>query len=115
MKKMTVNIIIDVLMLVAISLISFSGFLLNDILPHCHGMGGRVRAVLGMGRHLWADIHLIAGVVLVVLLVLHIVLHWSQVDGFFRKQIKNQALRYVLYAVMLVLLIVCTIPWVFAL
>ena len=58
MKKMTVNIVIDVLMLVATSLLSFSGFLLEGILPHCHGKGGVLKAFLGMGRHTWADIHL---------------------------------------------------------
>lgn len=115
MKKMTVNIVIDVLMLVAISLISFSGFLLNGILPHCHGKGGVLRTILTMNRHTWADIHLVSGVILVVLLVLHIVLHWPQVDGFFRKQIKSEVLRYAFYAVMLVLLLIAVVPWVFAL
>lgn len=115
MKKMTVNIVIDVLMLIAISLISFSGFLLNGILPHCHGKGGVLRTILAMNRHTWADIHLVSGVILVVLLVLHIVLHWPQVDGFFRKQIKSAALRYTLYVVMLVMLLIGIIPWIFAL
>lgn len=115
MKKMTINIVIDVLLLVAMTIISVSGFLLNGILPHCHGGGGVVRSVLGMGRHAWADIHLISGIILVVLLALHIILHWSQVDGFFRKQIKSVALRYTLYAVLLVLLLATVLPWIFAL
>ena len=115
MKKMTINIVIDLLLLVAMAVISVSGFLLDGILPHCHGGGGVVRSVLGMGRHAWADIHLIAGIILVVLLALHIILHWSQVDGFFRKQIKSVVLRYTLYAIMLVLLLATILPWIFAL
>ncbi|MBR3678213.1 MAG: DUF4405 domain-containing protein [Alistipes sp.] len=115
MKKMTVNIVIDVLMLVATSLLSFSGFLLEGILPHCHGKGGVLKAFLGMGRHTWADIHLYSGIALVVLLVLHVVLHWSVIDGFFRKTIKNSTLRYLLYLFLLIVLVLGVIPWLFAL
>ena len=115
MKKMTVNIVIDVLMLVATSLLSFSGFLLEGILPHCHGKGGVLKAFLGMGRHTWADIHLYSGIILVVLLVLHIVLHWSVIDGFFRKTIQNSTLRYLLYLFLLIVLVLGVIPWLFAL
>ena len=112
---MTVNIVIDVLLLFAISLLSFSGFLLDGILPHCHGGGGIVKEFLGMGRHAWADIHMISGVVIVVLLLLHLVLHWSAIDGFFRNQVPNSALRWTLYVIFLVAMLICTIPWLFAL
>ena len=115
MKKMTVNIVIDVLMLVATSLLSFSGFLLELVLPHCHGKGGLLKTLLAMDRHAWADIHLISGITLVVLLVLHIVLHWSAIDGFFRKKIANAVLRYILYAALLVVLLLGALPWIFAL
>lgn len=114
MKKFTTNIIIDVFMLVAMSLLSFSGFLLDGILPHCHGKGGMVRQIFGMDRHTWADIHLYSGITLVVLLILHIVLHWSQVDAFFSKHIKNSVLRGALYVVMALLLLLGVIPWLFA-
>ena len=67
-----------------------------------------------MGRHTWADIHLYSGIALVVLLVLHIVLHWSVVDAFFTKTIKSAALRYILYIFLLLILILGVLPWIFA-
>ena len=115
MKKLSVNIIIDILMLVSMALMSFSGFLLNGILPHCHGGGGKVKAVFGMGRHEWEDIHVVVGVILVVLLVLHVVLHWSVVDSYFRKQIPNKPLRWLVYALLLVAMLICVVPWFFVL
>ena len=65
-------------------------------------------------RRTWAHIHLWAGVVVMVLLVLHIVLHWKVIDGFCSKYISNKTVRAVFYSVLLVLLLLSVIPWVYA-
>lgn len=115
MKKLHTNIIVDVLMLVAITITSFSGFVLDTLLPRGRGGMARYSSVMGMNRREWHDIHLIVGIILVVLLVLHIVLHWTMVDGYFRKQIKSAPLRYALYVLLAVMLALCVIPWIFTL
>lgn len=93
-------------MLAAMATVSGSGFLIDQV---CR----RGVTFLGMGRRLWADIHLWSGIVLVVLLVLHIVLHRKMVDGFFRKVIPNCALRYAAYALLLALVLITVVPWTF--
>lgn len=93
-------------MLAAMATVSGSGFLIDQV---CR----RGVTFLGMGRRLWTDIHLWSGIVLVVLLVLHIVLHWKMVDGFFRKVIPNRALRYAVYALLLALVLITVVPWAF--
>lgn len=93
-------------MLAAMATVSGSGFLIDQV---CR----RGVTFLGMGRRLWTDIHLWSGIVLVVLLVLHIVLHWKMVDGFFRKVIPNCALRYAAYALLLALVLITVVPWAF--
>ena len=65
-------------------------------------------------RRTWALIHLWAGVVVMVLLVLHILLHWRVIDGFCSKYIKNKSLRGAFYATLLVLLLLSVVPWVYA-
>ena len=69
-------------MMVSFAIVSFSGYLLEDV---CRG---KVQ-FMGMMRRQWGDIHLWASIALLVLLILHIVLHWSMIDGFFKKSIKD--------------------------
>lgn len=93
-------------MLVSMATVSGSGYLLDEVVRH--GV-----TFLGMGRRIWHDIHLWSGIVIVVLLILHIVLHWKTINGFFKKQISNRALRYAVYALLLALVLIAAIPWLF--
>ena len=106
MKKLARNIIVDILMLAAMATVSGSGYLLDEV---CR----RGVTFLGMGRRTWIDIHLWSGIVIVVLLILHIALHWKMVDGFFKKVIPNCALRYAVYALLLALVLITVVPWAF--
>lgn len=106
MNKLKTNIIIDILMLVAMTIVSGSGYLIEEV---CR----RGVTFLGMGRRVWADIHTWAGIVLVALLIVHIVLHWKTVNGFFTKHIPNRAVRYIVYALLLALILIASIPWLF--
>ena len=113
------NIIIDLAMFLAIVVTSISGIVIKVVAPlrrFAHEAWVRDAAswVLGCGRRMWVNIHLWAGVVLLVLLVLHIVLHWSVIDAFFKKHIKSSAWRTTLYAVLFVLLLLSVVPWIWA-
>ena len=107
MNKLKRNIIIDILMLLAMAIVSISGYLLDEV---CR----RGVTFLGMGRRVWIDIHLWSGIVLLALLILHIVLHWQMVDGFFKKSIPSCGLRYLVYFLLAVVVLATFVPCFFA-
>ena len=114
------NIIIDLAMFLAMAVTSISGIVIKIIAPlrrvaHEEWVREAATWIVGESRRMWGKIHLWAGVVLLVLLVLHIILHWSAIDGFFKKYIKNKTLRTSLYVVLLLFLIISVVPWIWAL
>ena len=63
---MPVNIVIDFAMLVAMALVSISGFILEVVIPsrhavRMHGADSWCSHLCGLGRHGWGDVHLWAG------------------------------------------------------
>ena len=111
MNRLKTNIVIDILMLVSFAVMSFSGFVLQMRRVLFTGRS----PFMGMSRHTWSDIHLWSAIVVLVLLVLHIVvLHWKAVDAFFKKSIENTTLRYIVYALLVVVIMITIIPWFFA-
>ena len=103
-NKMPLNIIIDFVMLMAMALVSISGFILEIVIPSRHAVRFQdattwCSRLLGLGRHDWGNIHLWAGVVLVTLLAIHILLHIKMVSAFVTKKCPNHTLRILLYVV----------------
>ena len=114
------NLLVDLFLFLAMALTSISGVVIKIIAPlrrtsEVEWIREAASWVLSCGRRLWADIHLWAGVVTLVLLVVHLALHWRMIDGFCKKYIANAVLRVILYIILLVLLLLSLIPWVFAL
>jgi hypothetical protein len=67
------NFVIDIFSLLAFVIMAATGFLMRYTLPPGSGRGA---TVLGLDRHEWGGIHFWASVVLMVLLVVHLILHW---------------------------------------
>lgn len=109
--------LIDVAMMVAMATVSVTGFMIYAIIPACHArkmaLFGDIRRILDMSRHEWGEVHRVASIVLVALLLLHIVLHWSMISAFFKKHIRNTALRAVVYVLLLLLFVTTVAPWVY--
>ena len=94
MKRVTLNFIVDLVSFVVFLCLAFTGFIIKFILPP--GTGGRGRQLhegLGrehiktfgsMSRHEWGDIHFYLAVVFAVLIVVHIILHWSWIKNYFK-------------------------------
>lgn len=117
-NKMLLNIIIDFVMLIAMALVSISGFILEIVIPSRHAV--RLQSVtpwsshlFGLGRHDWGNIHLWAGVVLLALLAIHILSHINMVSAFVKKKCPNHILRVLLYIWFLMLLIITIMPWLY--
>ena len=107
--KSKINFVIDALMFLCTMAITGIGFLIKFVL-----IPGKERwvecdrnvalSLLGMDRHEWGEIHLVLGLILFGLLVLHIILHWKMILCLYRKLIGNQSARRI---IALVFLIVC--------
>ena len=113
MNKLKTNIIIDCLMLVSFAVMSVTGYLM-EIMPTCSSGRGHGAPILGLGRHDWGDVHLIAAICVMVFLILHIVLHWQMVNAFFKKHIESNILRYIVYILLVVVSLATFVPGFFA-
>lgn len=116
MKKTTLNLVIDLLIFASMGIISFSGFVLQYIARRkptldFEKMREIIDAIFGLNRRGWHDAHLYTSYILLVLLVLHIALHWSSISTFFKRVAPNKALRAVLYIVLLIVALLSTLPW----
>ena len=117
-NKMSLNIIIDFVMLMAMALVSISGFILKVVIPSRHAVRFQDATpwcahLLGLGRHDWGNIHLWAGIVLVSLVTIHVLLHINMVSAFFKKKCQKYILRITLYVLLLILLLITIIPWLY--
>ena len=119
-NRLTTNIIIDLVMFVAMVVTSVSGIVIRIIAPLRRTAESEwVREAATSffelwSRRTWAHIHLWAGIAVMVLLVVHIALHWQMIDAYFKKHIASKSLRTSLYFVLFLLLVISVIPWLWA-
>ncbi len=114
MNKPKINFVIDALMFLCMTAIVGLGFLMKYVLlpgrESTIKYGRRVElSFLGLDRHDWGSVHLYLGFLVLVLLALHIVLHWQMIPGLFARLVDNSRQRskvvlvYVVLAAVLVL------------
>jgi len=111
MKKSKLNLIIDALMLLCMAAIAGIGLLIRNVLipgyQEWEIYGRNVDLYFwGLDRHQWGTIHFIIALVLLGLLILHIVLHWSMILGIYRKLIPNVTARWITAIILLTLTMV---------
>jgi NhaP-type Na+/H+ or K+/H+ antiporter len=81
MKRDMVNFILNL-----VSFFILLGLMVSGVIiawPHEHGPN-ETKGPLGIGRGEWGDIHLWLGVTFVVLMIVHIILHWGWVKCYFK-------------------------------
>lgn len=98
MKKSTINFIIDAIMLLCLCAITGIGLLIKYILPAGQDRwaiygSNQPMQWLNMDRHQWGDIHFIISLLMIALLVVHVILHWSFITCIFSRFIKAQPLK----------------------
>lgn len=113
MKKVstaTINFIVDGMAFASLIFLLSTGFLIYFILPP--GQGGA--SVWGLTRHEWGDIHFILSLLFVATMVIHVILHWSWIDGRVRgRQHQKRGLRYGIAAIVLAcILLIALVPYV---
>ena len=94
MKRSTLNFVVDLVSFIDLLGLAFTGFIMKYILPP--GTGGLGRELRGghgrepieylwsMTRHEWGSIHFYLAVLFVILMVVHIILHWSWIISYFK-------------------------------
>jgi hypothetical protein len=108
MDKPKLNFIIDALMFLTLMTMAGLGFLMKYILVsgrEAWAKYGRNLALswLGWDRHDWGDIHLYLAFALLTLLVIHLILHWQQILGLFRRLVPDPRRRYRIALIFLLL------------
>ena len=108
MDKLKLNFVIDALMFLCLMAMAGLGFLMRYVLPS--GRDARATygsnlqfSLMGWDRHDWGDIHLYLAFTLLILLVLHIILHWRQILGLFQRLVPNPRQRYRIALIFLLL------------
>lgn len=106
MKKNTLNYIVDIFMFLLMMAIIGIGFLMKFVLitgqEKWIKYGRNVEeSFLGLDRHGWGKVHLIIGLTLFAVLILHLILHWRSITRFFKNAFEERALRISLVSVLL--------------
>jgi len=106
MKKNTLNYIVDIFMFLLMMAIIGIGFLMKFVMitgqEKWVKYGRNVEeSFLGLDRHGWGKVHLIMGLTLFAVLILHLILHWRSITKFFRNAFADRALRISLVSILL--------------
>lgn len=94
MKRKKLNLINNIATFISFIISTISGLALLEA-PGGHGYQGGSNApgdqlLLGVGHHDWSGIHTISSIVLVILVALHIALHWYWVRRLPEKLWRNK-------------------------
>ena len=110
-NKPKFNLSIDILMFIVMIPIAGIGFLIKYVLVpgfKRNDIYGRDVELYywGIDRHQWGTIHLILSFVLLFLLLMHIVFHWRQIVGIFKKMVPIKTLRVILSSLLVVFIFI---------
>ncbi len=125
MKKNIFNVLIDAFSLIVLMSMISTGLILKFILPPgsgrierlMHGEGRSKKTIdlfMGLARHEWGDIHFYIAFIFLVLIVAHLILHWSWLKAVtFGTKTSPQTLRrkVVTIGVMVFIVLALAFPW----
>jgi len=104
MKRLWLNFSIDLISFLNLLCLIFTGLVMKFILPpgtgglgrHLHdgsGRGVRTKELWLMGRHEWGGIHFYLAFFFIVLMVIHVILHWGWIKGCFKSLFCSKSLQ----------------------
>jgi hypothetical protein len=102
MSRSAMNFILGLVSFLNLSGLIFTGFIMRYILPPdtgglgrtLHGGSGRgvqAQELWSMTRHEWGSIHFYLAVVFVVLMVIHVILHWAWIKCYVKSVVSQTA------------------------
>lgn len=96
MQKNTLKFILDSLLFISVTSTAAIGFLLGFVIPKGRTAAPAEKFFLGLHRHEWGDLHLILGISMLVILVLHLCLNWPWIKGTTQKHFGLRWSRFLL-------------------
>ncbi len=125
MKRSSLNLIVDVLNLIVLTMMISTGVILKNILPPGSGRiesllkgSGRsektIDVLMGLTRHEWGQIHFVIAVIFVVLLITHLFLHWNWIKSMAlgsRENPRSFQSRLAACAIIFLILSILAFPW----
>lgn len=96
MRRASWNFLIDLVSFLFLLFLGVTGFVMVFILPS--GTGGRGREIsggqgrfemeefLGLARGEWSDVHFYAAIIFLLLMFLHLLMHWGWLKSYFRRR-----------------------------
>ena len=102
MSRNTTNFVVALLSFLNLLALAFTGCVMRYILPPgtgglgraLHGGGGRginIKELWSMTRHEWGSIHFYLAVVFVVLMIVHIILHWTWIKCYVKSVVSRKS------------------------
>ena len=102
MSRNTVNFILDLMSFLNLLVLMFTGYVMRYILPpgtgglgrELHGGSGRginAKDLWSMTRHEWGSIHFYLAVAFVVLMIVHIILHWKWITYYVKSVVSRKS------------------------
>lgn len=93
MKKSTLFFILACLMFLLGIVEGISGFILWLVIPRGGGRGGAESVFWGITRDTWIDLHDWVAVAMLVLIVIHIILHWKWIVRMIKTCCRRQPVK----------------------
>ncbi|MHC4622631.1 MAG: DUF4405 domain-containing protein [Planctomycetota bacterium] len=99
MKRTTLNFFVDLISFATLIGMVCTGLIMKYVLPPGTGAcgtgfrGGRgqeqVRDLWSMTRHEWGQVHFDLAVLFTILMVVHIILHWTWIKNYFKRLLRS--------------------------
>ena len=88
MARNKTNFFVDAIGYIAFLVLLITGIILKYILlPGSRREANAPNTLMGYARHVWGDIHFWASVVFVVVILIHLILHWKWLQHVFARYI----------------------------
>lgn len=88
MNKLKLNYIVDFLMFISFLITGVSGIVASVFVPGGHPQAGK-QLFLGISRHVWMDVHGFAGYTFIILVFVHLILHWNWISQMTKNLFKS--------------------------
>ena len=113
-SKPKINLIIDALLMILLAVMAGLGFLIKCVLipgfQRNEVYGSDVElCFMGFDRHQWGDVHLWVSVIFILLIIIHIILHWKMIKCIFCKMFLGKLARMIIVSVILLFMLLFSV------